>query len=176
MVAGFVAVSILSDKTGDVGSMVFAEVCACREKVVETFVESLVTAHYFCQAFYIVRHEEGVLPGVAFCVVVSLLIGVEVRWQGTELTLHVERTHHVDALVVEFLAFAKTNGDLDPTAFEVADINKAKDELKAALEGNNTAEIKEKTEENYNKGVANYNAGKYEEAKAAYDKAVQRTA
>ena len=50
-----------------------------------------------------------------------------------------------DAMVFQVEKTLKDMGDKVDAA-EVADINKAKDELKAALEGNDTAEIKAKTE------------------------------
>ncbi|MBQ5659109.1 MAG: Hsp70 family protein, partial [Peptococcaceae bacterium] len=53
--------------------------------------------------------------------------------------------NNADAMVFQVEKTLKDMGDKVDAA-EVADINKAKDELKAALEGNNTAEIKEKTE------------------------------
>ena len=57
----------------------------------------------------------------------------------------VDIRNNADAMVFQVEKTLKDMGDKVDTA-EVADINKAKDELKAALEGNNTAEIKEKTE------------------------------
>ena len=50
-----------------------------------------------------------------------------------------------DAMVFQVEKTLKDMGDKVDAA-EVADINKAKDELKAALEGTDTAEIKAKTE------------------------------
>ena len=57
----------------------------------------------------------------------------------------VDIRNNADAMVFQVEKTLKDMGDKVDAA-EVADINKAKDELKAALEGNNTAEIKEKTE------------------------------
>ena len=57
----------------------------------------------------------------------------------------VDIRNNADAMVFQVEKTLKDMGD-KVDASEVADINKAKDELKAALEGNNTAEIKEKTE------------------------------
>ena len=57
----------------------------------------------------------------------------------------VDIRNNADAMVFQVEKTLKDMGDKVDAA-EVADINKAKDELKAALEGNNTAEIKAKTE------------------------------
>ena len=57
----------------------------------------------------------------------------------------VDIRNNADAMVFQVEKTLKDMGDKVDAA-EVADINKAKDEQKAALEGNNTAEIKEKTE------------------------------
>ena len=57
----------------------------------------------------------------------------------------VDIRNNADAMVFQVEKTLKDMGDKVDAA-EVADINKAKDELKAALEGNDTAEIKAKTE------------------------------
>ena len=57
----------------------------------------------------------------------------------------VDILNNADAMVFQVEKTLKDMGDKVDAA-EVADINKAKDELKAALEGNDTAEIKAKTE------------------------------
>ena len=57
----------------------------------------------------------------------------------------VDIRNNADAMVFQVEKTLKDMGDKVDAA-EVADINKAKDELKAALEGNATAEIKAKTE------------------------------
>ena len=57
----------------------------------------------------------------------------------------VDIRNNADSMVFQVEKTLKDMGDKVDAA-EVADINKAKDELKAALEGNDTAEIKAKTE------------------------------
>ena len=57
----------------------------------------------------------------------------------------VDIRNNADAMVFQVEKTLKDMGDKADAA-EVADINKAKDELKKALEGNDTAEIKAKTE------------------------------
>ena len=57
----------------------------------------------------------------------------------------VDIRNNADAMIFQVEKTLKDMGDKVDAA-EVADINKAKDELKAALEGNDTAEIKAKTE------------------------------
>ena len=57
----------------------------------------------------------------------------------------VDIRNNADAMVFQVEKTLKDMGDKVDAA-EVADINKAKDDLKAALEGNDTAEIKAKTE------------------------------
>ena len=57
----------------------------------------------------------------------------------------VDIRNNADAMVFQVEKTLKDMGDKVDAA-EVADINKAKDELKVALEGNDTAEIKAKTE------------------------------
>ena len=57
----------------------------------------------------------------------------------------VDIRNNADAMVFQVEKTLKDLGD-QVDAAEVADINKAKDDLKAALEGNDTAEIKAKTE------------------------------
>ena len=57
----------------------------------------------------------------------------------------VDIRNNADAMVFQVKKTLKDMGDKADAA-EVADINKAKDELKKALEGNDTAEIKAKTE------------------------------
>ncbi len=99
VVAGFVAVGILSDKAGDVGLFAARERLFGAEKLVEFGCQRHFAAIELHQPADIVRHEETVLPGVGLGVGEGYLGGIE---GGLPCTVHFG-THELGGLVEDVL-------------------------------------------------------------------------
>ena len=95
MVAGLVAVGILSDESADVGRRLGAQVALDGEELVELAEEGLLAAEEADESVRVVGHEPRVLPGVALGVVVGAvdhLDGVEL---GPELSVAAQCAHEL---------------------------------------------------------------------------------
>ena len=127
MVAGFVAVGILADESGDVGIGIRTKVAISQEECIQAVDESFLGREARDQSVNIVGHEPSVLPGVALRVVASLMTRVEVGLvaelsfgaQGPHTqALGVEHTLVVHAAIIEIhavLTFAHQSGHLSRT-------------------------------------------------------------
>ena len=77
MVAGLVAVHVLADEAGHVGGGAFAIVLGGLEEGVQVLQHGGFAAEAFDEALEVVGGQPGVLPGVAFAVVVGPVLGEE---------------------------------------------------------------------------------------------------
>ena len=100
VVAGFVAVSILTDKTCDVRLRIFVELAVSQEEAVKTLHGYLASAEHLHETFYIVGNEPEVLPGVTLGEGTCLVVGVETL-EALESAVRVLTTHKSYALVIE---------------------------------------------------------------------------
>ncbi len=105
VVARFVSVYILTDKSGYVLQILAVGFAASREKFVEFCLECLVTAHQLDKTENVVRNIEGILPRIGLREVEINFFRVEILLPRTVLT----RTHKAAALVENMLVSLTSN-------------------------------------------------------------------
>ena len=87
MMAGLVAVGVLSDEARDVGIVVVAQVAWSIEQSIEMSVERILATHQFGQSVHVVWHQESILPRVALGVVTRLELRIEVLGKRAQIAL-----------------------------------------------------------------------------------------
>ena len=101
MVAGLVAMGILSDEARDVGRSLGAHVAVDDEEAVELGDKSLLALEAAHETMNIVGNEPSILPGITLGVVVLTVYGVEGVEGLAELAFAVNATHETGGGVEE---------------------------------------------------------------------------